>query len=88
MFPAFSELWGRCIHHFRKFSHGPKRIADIGGHRGRQAIEALVLFYVVVPNRVDRNHVHVVFEFLRKCISEASKSAHLHPHSKVLAFGI
>jgi len=31
--------------------------------------------------------VHVVLEFLRECISEPSKSAHLHSHREVLALG-
>ena len=33
--------------------------ADIGRHRGRKAHQALVLLHVVVPDGVERGHVHV-----------------------------
>ena len=33
-------------------------------HRGRSPFKALVLLYVIVPNRLERDHVHVVSNFL------------------------
>jgi hypothetical protein len=43
--------------------------------------------HVIVPDRIQRDHVHVVLEFLRERIGEPGKAAHLHPHSKVLPLG-
>lgn len=34
---------------------------------------------VVVPNRVERDHVAMVVEFLAMRVSQPSKSSHLHP---------
>ena len=47
-----------------------------------------MLLHEVVPDRVERDHVHVVLEFLRERIGEPGEAAHVHPHRKVLPFGI
>ncbi len=55
---------------------------------GESPLKALVLLHVVVPGCVERNHVHVVLEFLGERIGEPGKAARLHPHREVLALGI
>ena len=47
-----------------------------------------MLLHEVVPDRIERHHVHVVLEFLGKRIGEPGEAAHLHPHREVLTFGI
>lgn len=42
----------------------------------------------VVPDGVERDHVHVVLELLRERIRQPGEPPHLHPHGQVLALGV
>ncbi len=42
----------------------------------------------VIESEMERNRVRVVLDFLAEPICKASKAAHMHSHSEVLAFHV
>lgn len=48
----------------------------------------LVQLHEVVPDGIERDHMGVVLEFLRKGVREPGEAAHLHSHREVLALGV
>jgi hypothetical protein len=42
----------------------------------------------VVPERIERDHVRVVFEFLAGCIRQPGEPPHCHPHRQVRPFDV
>lgn len=54
----------------------------------RRDAQGLVDAAEVVVGMVNRNHVAVILELLRKRVRQASKSPNTHPQIKVLPLGI
>lgn len=45
-------------------------------------------FHKVIVHEVQRNGVHVVFNFLAETVGQAGKAAHVHPHGQVLTLNM
>ncbi len=76
---------GRLINQLDDIGHVPQSIRDTRRHRGSHP-NRTVDPGVVVPNRLQRDHVTVVLKLLRMCIRQPRKAPHVHPERKVAAF--
>lgn len=63
---SLARLPQRRVDHSSQISHGPKGPTQAGCHRRAEALKCLVLLHVVVPDRVQRDHMHVVLEFRKR----------------------
>jgi hypothetical protein len=62
--------------------HRPQLSFDPSRHCGRYP-ERLVNANEVVPERIKRDHVSVVFELLAECVCKAGETPHGHSHREV-----
>jgi len=68
-------------------SNIPNSVSDLRFHRGCDS-ERLVYTAEVVIHEVQREGVLVILDFLRERIGQSSEAAHVHPHGKILPFGV
>jgi hypothetical protein len=48
----------------------------------------LVQLHEIVPDGIERDHMHMILELLAERIRESCKATHLHAHREVLTFSI
>jgi hypothetical protein len=65
----------------------PNMTRNSSGH-SRGYAQRLVNFAEVVVHVMEGNCCRVILQFLRKCIGEAGKPAHMHSHCEVLPFNV
>ena len=70
------------LRHHHDIFHGPQKIRHARFHRG-PCLDGRVNLHEVVDHEIERNRVHVVFEFLAECIGQPGKAAHAHAHRQI-----